>query len=81
MKRCPVCNCEIPAGRLMCRPHWSRVPVALAWMVRTAWSVVKHTRKLHRDGRASHRAVLAALADYGNVRRRAVDAVLANDTR
>lgn len=81
VNRCPVCNCEVPAGRLMCQPHWNRVPIALAWMVRTAWSVVKHTRNRHREGRASRADVLNAIAEYGNVRRRAVDAVLSNDTR
>ena len=79
VNRCAVCNCEIPAGRLMCRPHWDRVPTLLAWAMRTAWSAIKHARGRQRAGRATRRDVLDAIAEYGNVRRKAVDAVLSND--
>ncbi len=65
----------------MCRPHWRAVPTLLAWALRTAWTAVKHTRQLQRAGRASRVDVLNAIAEYGTARRKAVDAVLANDTR
>jgi len=81
MTRCAVCNCEITGGQLMCRPHWRAVPTLMAWALRTAWSEVRNTRKMRRAGRASRVDVLNAIAEYGNVRRKAVDAVLANDTR
>ncbi len=81
MSHCAVCNIEVADGRAMCPKCWRAVPTLLAWALRTAWSELTHTRKLHRMSLATRLDVLAAIAEYGNARRRAVDAVLANDTR
>ena len=66
----PLCGASIPAGKLMCLPHWKEVPRPIRQRINQAWRTVR--------GRGTRAYRQAALADYRQAVAEAVTAVEAN---
>lgn len=70
---CTGCAVDLPRHLLMCRPHWRRVPRALAAEVNDAWRA--HTRAPDKESLIRYVAAReAAIRSVGSQRSDPVDA-------
>lgn len=64
----PICQLEIPAGRLACRSHWFALPTTLRARI---WATYQGR---HDDAPATLQAHQAAVLEAGRVWARALEA-------
>ncbi len=67
MSRCPICKVKIPEHKLMCWPHWDKVPEDLQKKVLALWRV--HLRSANPSIRR------LALEEYRKAREETIAAV------